>query len=157
VYLGLTNSLATFQMMMNDILQDSILSGDVMAYLDDILIAHSNLAHHCEIIWEVLFWLRENWLLLHPEKCKFKKLTIKYLGPIISHNHVEMDPIKVTRVAVWPAPKKRKDVQQFLDLMNLSLGCTGRRQTAPTELPELSCCNRPLTENGAPFLSTPRA
>jgi hypothetical protein len=54
MYFGLTNSLATFQTMMNNIFQDLILSGDVMVYLENILIAHSDLACHCEIIWEVL-------------------------------------------------------------------------------------------------------
>ena len=39
MYFGLTNSPATFQTMMNNIFQDLILSGDVMVYLDDILIA----------------------------------------------------------------------------------------------------------------------
>jgi hypothetical protein len=45
MYFGLTNSLATFQTTMNN-----ILSGDVMVYLDDILIAHSDLACHREIV-----------------------------------------------------------------------------------------------------------
>jgi hypothetical protein len=64
IYFGLTNSPATFQMMMNDIFQDLILSGDVMVYLDDILIAHSDLARHREIVWEVLWRLREHRLFL---------------------------------------------------------------------------------------------
>jgi hypothetical protein len=49
MYFGLTNSPATFQTMMNDIFH-LILSRDVMVYLDDILIAHSDLACHREII-----------------------------------------------------------------------------------------------------------
>jgi hypothetical protein len=103
---GLTNSLATFQTMMNNIFQDLILSRDVMVYLDNILIAHSNLAPHHEIIREVLWQLRGH--------RKFEELMIEYLGVIISHNHVEMDPVKVTGVAAWLAPKNKKDVQQFL-------------------------------------------
>lgn len=98
MYFGLTNSLVTFQTMMNNIFQDLILSGDVMAYLDDIVIAHSDLACHCEIIQEVLCWLWEHSLFLQPEKCEFEKSTIEYLGVIISHNHVEMDPVKVASV-----------------------------------------------------------
>jgi hypothetical protein len=35
-------------------------------------------------------------------------------GVIISHNHVEMDPVKVAGVASWPTPENKKDVQQFL-------------------------------------------
>jgi hypothetical protein len=64
MYFGLTNSPATFQTMINNIFQDLILSGDVMVYLDNILIAHSDLAHHCEIVWEVLQRLREHRLFL---------------------------------------------------------------------------------------------
>jgi hypothetical protein len=44
--------------------------------------------------------------------------TIEYLGVIISHNHVEMDPVKVAGVTAWPTPKNKKDVQQFLGFTN---------------------------------------
>jgi hypothetical protein len=54
MYFGLTNSPATFQTMMNNIFQDLILSGDVMVYLDNILIMHSDLACHCKVVQEVL-------------------------------------------------------------------------------------------------------
>jgi hypothetical protein len=64
MYFGLTNSPATFQTMMNNIFQDLILSGDVMVYLDDILITHSDLARHREIVWEVLQRLHEHCLFL---------------------------------------------------------------------------------------------
>jgi hypothetical protein len=50
MYFGLTNSPVTFQTMMNDIFQDLILSGDVMVYLDDILIAHLDLRRHREVV-----------------------------------------------------------------------------------------------------------
>jgi hypothetical protein len=118
MYFGLTNSLATFQTMMNNIFQDLILSGDVMVYLDNILITHSDLARHREIIREVLQRLREHRLFLQPEKCEFEKSTIEYLGVIISHNHVEMDPVKVAGVASWPVPVNKKDMQQFLSFTN---------------------------------------
>ena len=111
MYFSLTNSPATFQTMMNDIFQDLILSGDVMVYLDDILIAHSDLTRHQEIVQEVLWRLREHKLYLRPEKCEFEKSLIEYLGVIISHDHIEMDPVKVAGVANWPTPANRKDVQ----------------------------------------------
>jgi hypothetical protein len=114
MYFGLTNSPATFQTMMNDIFQDLILSRDVMVYLDNILILHSDLARHREIIREVL----RHRLPLRPEKCEFEKSTIKYLSVIILHNHVEIDPIKVVGVATWPEPENKKDVQQFLGFTN---------------------------------------
>ena len=118
MYFGLTNSPATFQTMMNDIFQDLILSGDVMIYLDDILIAHSDLRTHRRIVAEVLRRLRKNKLFLRLEKCEFERSEIEYLGVIISHNHVRMDPVKVAGVAAWPSPVNRKDVQQFLGFTN---------------------------------------
>jgi hypothetical protein len=38
IYFGLTNSPATFQMMMNGIFQDLITKGIISVYLDDILV-----------------------------------------------------------------------------------------------------------------------
>jgi hypothetical protein len=104
--------------MMNDIFQDLILSGDVMVYLDDILITHSDIARHQEIVREVLRRLREHKLFLRPEKCEFEKSSIEYLGVIISHDHVEMDLVKVAGIANWPTPESKKDVQQFLGFTN---------------------------------------
>jgi hypothetical protein len=118
MYFGLANSPATFQTMINNIFQDLILSGDLMVYLDNILIAHSDITRHWEIVREVLCRLREHKLFLQPEKCKFEKTWIEYLGVIISHDHVEMDPVKVTGVANWPIPECKKDVQQFLGFTN---------------------------------------
>ena len=37
---------------------------------------------------------------------------------IISHNHVEMDPVKVAGVTSWPTPTNQKDMQQFLSFTN---------------------------------------
>src|ERR1700710_3319523 len=118
MYFGLTNSPATFQTMMNDIFQDLIMSGNVLVSLNDILIAHSDLTCHREIVREVLRRLREHKLYLRPEKCEFEKLLIEYLGVIISHNHVEMDPVKVAGVSAWPTPQNKKDVQQFVGFTN---------------------------------------
>jgi hypothetical protein len=120
MYFGLTNSPATFQTMMNDIFQDLILSGNVMVYLDDILIAHSDITRHREIVREVLRRLWEHKLFLQLEKCEFEKSSIEYLRVIISHDHVEMDPVKVAGVANWPTPESKKDVQQFLSFTNFN-------------------------------------
>ena len=46
MFFGLTNSPATFQTMMNDILRDLIDEGHVTVYLDDILIFSDDLFEH---------------------------------------------------------------------------------------------------------------
>jgi hypothetical protein len=55
MFFGLTNSPATFQMMMDSIFREEIASGDVIIYLDDILIATTrNLKPHSNLVTYVL-------------------------------------------------------------------------------------------------------
>ena len=62
--------------------------------------------------------LQQHSLSLKPEKCKFKKTSVEYLGVIVSHDSVKMDPAKVARVAEWPIPSNKKEVQSFLGFTN---------------------------------------
>jgi hypothetical protein len=118
MYFGLTNSPATFQTMMNEIFQDLITEGVVSVYLNNILIFTNSLEEHRRITRLVLDRMREHKLYLRPEKCKFEKTRIEYLGVIISHNKVEMDPVKVAGVADWPTPSNKKEVQSFVGFVN---------------------------------------
>ena len=49
MYFGLTNSPATFQMMMDDIFEELISEGNVVIYLDDVLIFTDDLEQHCTL------------------------------------------------------------------------------------------------------------
>jgi hypothetical protein len=118
MYFGLTNSPATFQTMMNKIFQDLITEGVVSVYLDDILIFTNLLEEHCRITCLVLNCMCEHKLYLWPEKCEFEKTKIEYLGIIISHNKVEMDPVKIAGVADWLTPSSKKEVQSFVGFVN---------------------------------------
>jgi hypothetical protein len=98
MYFGLTNSLATFQTMMNEIFQDLITEGVISVYLNDILIFTNSLEEHHQITCLVLDRMHKHKLYLWPEKCEFEKVRIKYLSIIISHNKVEMDLVKIAGV-----------------------------------------------------------
>jgi hypothetical protein len=37
----------------------------------------------------------------------------------ISHNKVEMDPVKIAGVADWPTPSNKKEMQSFVSFINL--------------------------------------
>ena len=66
----------------------------------------------------VLERLRQHKLYLKAEKCEFEREQIEYLGPVISHNKVAMDPAKVSTVMEWPNPSSKKEVQSFLGFAN---------------------------------------
>ena len=58
MFLRLTNSPSTFQSMMDTIFKDLILTGEVVIYMDDILIAiPDDLTHHRQLVHHVLDWL----------------------------------------------------------------------------------------------------
>jgi hypothetical protein len=54
MFFGLTNSLATFQTMMDGIFEELITEGIVVVYLDNILIFTKTVEEHQEIVQRVL-------------------------------------------------------------------------------------------------------
>ena len=102
MFFGLSNSLATFQTMMDGIFEELISEGVVVVYLDDILIFTKTLEEHRNIVQRVMELLQQHNLSLKLEKCKFEKSLVEYLGVIVSHNSIKMDPVKVAGVAEWP-------------------------------------------------------
>jgi hypothetical protein len=118
MYFGLTNSPATFQMMMSKIFHNLILDGVVCIYLDDILIFTNSKEEHDHITHMFLEHLWQHKLYLHFDKCEFAKTHIEYMGIIILQNHVKMDLVKIAGVAEWPTPKNKKEVQSFVSFIN---------------------------------------
>jgi Reverse transcriptase (RNA-dependent DNA polymerase) len=110
MFFGMTNSPATFQTMMNNILRPLVKRGKVLVYMDDIIIFTNTIEEHCKITCEVLEILRQNNLFLKPEKCEFEQTTVEYLGVIVSHNSLAVDPVKAAAVREWPTPRKMCDV-----------------------------------------------
>jgi len=108
MYFGLTNSPATFQMMMNNLFQDLINQGDTVMFIDDILVATNTEERHDELVEEVLKRLEENNLFVKPEKCRWKVREVEFLGVVIGPKGVEIQKEKVEGVLSWPAPKTSK-------------------------------------------------
>jgi len=118
MYFGLTNSLATFQTMINDLFRDLINQGDTVTFIDNILVATDTEEGHDKLVEEVLKRLEENDLFVKPKKCKWKVREVEFLGVVISPRGVEMQKEKIEKVLNWPAPRNVKEVQKFLGLAN---------------------------------------
>ena len=110
MFFGLTNSPATFQTMMNALFKDLIYAGKMAIYMDDILIFSKTMEEHIKMVRQVVQILQDNNLYLQLSKCHFHKKKINDLGYVISHGHLEMDPIKVASITDWPTPTKVKEV-----------------------------------------------
>ena len=118
MFFRMTNSPATFQAMMNEILRDLINKGKVAVFVDNILVGMETEEGHDEIVEEILRRLEENVLYVKPEKYIWKVRKIGFLGVIIGPNKIEMEKEKVDRVLSWLQLKNVKDVRKFLGLAN---------------------------------------
>ena len=118
MFFGLTNSLAIFQAMMNDILRDLINTGEVAVFMDNVLVETEEEEKHNEIVEEVLRRMEENDLYVKLEKCVWKVREINFLGLVMGSGGIKMKKEKVAGVLEWPRPKTVKEVQKFLGLAN---------------------------------------
>ena len=118
MFFGLTNSLATFQAMMNELLRDLINTGKVAAFIDDVIVGTETEEGHNELVAEIIKRLEENDLYVKPEKCKWKVRKVGCLGVVIGPEEIKMEEEKVKGVLDWLTPKYVRDIQKFLGLAN---------------------------------------
>jgi Reverse transcriptase (RNA-dependent DNA polymerase) len=115
---GLCNAPTTFQTFMNNIFKDLIDTGQVVIYLDDILVFTHTTTQLDKLTRQVLEHLECYDLFLKPEKCFFDHTSIEYLGVIITEGQVKMDPAKIDGITNWPTLKTLKNMQAFLGFCN---------------------------------------
>ena len=114
---SLTNAPAAFQGLINDVLREC-LDRFANAYLDDIVIYSETLEEHIRHVYDVLTRLQTARLYLKPEKCQFHHAEIEFLGFIIGHGGMCMDPAKVEAITLWPALRRLVELQAFLGFIN---------------------------------------
>ena len=70
MFLGLTNSLVMFQMMINKILQDLINTREMISFIDDVIVGTEEEKGHNKVVEEVVKRLAEKNLYVKPKKYK---------------------------------------------------------------------------------------
>jgi len=83
---------------MNEILEDLINTGEVVSFIDDIIIEMEEKEGHDKIVEEVVRRLTENNLYLKPEKYKWKIRKVGFLKVIIESKGIKMEKEKVKGV-----------------------------------------------------------
>ena len=105
MFFGLTNSPATFQTIMNELLRYLINMGKVAVFIDNVIVGMETEEEHDELVAEVIKRLEENDLYVKPEKCKWKVRKVEFLGVIIRLEGIKIEKEKVKGVLEWPTPK----------------------------------------------------
>jgi hypothetical protein len=119
---GLCNAPATFVRAMTRVFRtlQNTYPGEILIYMDDILIATPNdPPRHRQIVREVLEIMRKESFFLKAAKCKFEKQCVEYLGLILDRNTIKPDPVKVNGLKEWPRILKTvTEVHSTLRLLN---------------------------------------
>jgi len=118
MFFGLTNLLATFQAMMNELLRDLINTEKVGSFIDDIMVGTEMEEGHDELVEEILRRLEENDLYIKLEKYKWKVREVDFLEVVLGPEEIKIEEAKVKVVLDWPVSKSVKDIQKFLGLAN---------------------------------------
>ncbi|XP_026396090.1 uncharacterized protein LOC113290721 [Papaver somniferum] len=112
---GLTNAPSTFQSPMNDIFKPH-LRKFILVFFYDILIYSPDLTSHCTHLRIALSLLQQHSLFVKCSKCCFGQPQVEYLGHIISHAGVAIDPAKIECMLKCPRPTTLKGLRGFLGL-----------------------------------------
>ena len=89
MFFGLTNSPATFQAMINNILRDLIDIGDVAVFMDNMLVEIKDENKHNEVVEKILRKMKANNLYLKPEKSVQKVKEIDFLELVIGAKSIK--------------------------------------------------------------------
>ena len=110
---GLTNTLATFQRLMESCLGELNLNWCII-YLDDIIVFSRTLEENLHRLKAVTSKLRAASLKLKPTKCDLFKQQNNYLGHVVSKEGVSTDPDKIKAVTKWPQSTTVTEVRSVL-------------------------------------------
>ena len=92
--IGLTNTLATCQALINNIIR-AHLDQTAITYLENILVYSNTQQEYTKHVKDVLQCLQEAELKLNLKKCEFNKLEVEFLGYIIGIEGIKINSEKI--------------------------------------------------------------
>ena len=110
MFFRLTNSLATFQTIMNEILWNLINTREVVSFIDSIIVGTEEEKGYNEIVEEVIKRLTENNLYMKLEKYKWKIREVGLLGVVMGLKRIKIKKEKMKKVLDWLTLTKVKDI-----------------------------------------------
>ena len=112
---GLTNAPATFERLMEKVLQR--LQWEIcLIYLDDVILFGDTFESTLRNLEIVLGRFRDAGLTLKAKKCELMKRKVAFLGHVVNSQGIHCDPAKIEAVMDWETPTTVTQVRSFLGL-----------------------------------------
>lgn len=113
---GLTNAPVVYQRIISNALKSFIDAGQVLVYIDDVMLLSNTVEDGLTLLDSVLETLTKAGFSINLRKCTFLTTEVEYLGRTISKGQVRPSVQKIDALAKSPVPKTIKQVRQFLGL-----------------------------------------
>ena len=113
MHFGLKNTNATYQRTMTLIFGD-MLNKHVEDYVDDLVVKAKNPFEHLLHLRQVFERCREHNLKINPSKCAFGVSLEKFLGFLVHHRGIDLDPTKAEAITAPSPPTTLKELRSFV-------------------------------------------
>ena len=110
---GLKNAEATYQRTMTAIFHD-MMHEEMEDYVDDIVVKSKTRTGHFQVLEQVFKRCRKYKLRMNPMKCAFGVSAGKFLGFMVHHRGISVDPAKATAIATMKRSTTVRELKSFL-------------------------------------------
>ena len=96
---------------------ESQMGKNIEMYIDDIVVKSKIVSEHVEDLANIFKILREHKLRLNASKCSFGVGSGNFLGYMVTHQGIEVNPDQVKAINSLQPPRNPKEVQKLTGMM----------------------------------------
>ena len=112
---GLKNVLSTYQRMMTRMFEPQ-LGKNIEIYIDDMVLKSKLESEHVSNLGNIFEILRKHKLHFNASKCSFGVGSGKFLGYMVTHHGIEVNPDQIKAINNLQAPRNPKEVQRLIGM-----------------------------------------
>ena len=112
---GLKNAGSTYQRMITKMFEPQ-LSRSIEVYIDDMVVKSNVVSKHVGDLTNIFEILRKHKLHLNASKCSFGIGSGKFLGYMVTHKGIEVNPDHIKAINSLQPPRNPKEVQKLTEM-----------------------------------------
>ena len=113
---GLKNDGSTYQRIMTKMFESQMVK-NIEVYIDDMVVKSKIVSEHIENLTNIFEILRGHKLRLNASKCSFGVRSGKFLGYMVTHRGIEVNPDQIKVINNLQPPRNPKEVQKLTRMM----------------------------------------